>query len=249
MAYFVDTHCHLDLFKDIRLNVNQEDSVPIKTITVTNTPVLWAPNKKLFSECHNIRVALGLHPELAVQREKETQMFHTLCFEAKYIGEIGLDGTSKDKGVRDAQLRVFRNVLTTIKNLPPKILTVHSRGAAKETIDELLEILKGKQHQVILHWYSGEISELRRAIDSGFFFSINHKMLGSKNGINIIRALARDKILTETDAPFTFSDKVNSREQSLLETLQYLGKEWKIDSEQVKSIIWNNFKYLLQIAQ
>lgn len=248
MVYLVDTHCHLDLFKGIRSNVEEEDRLPIKTITVTNTPALWAPNDKLFKKCRNIRVALGLHPELADQREKETALFSDLYSETRYIGEIGLDGTSKERSVRDAQLRVFRHVLNMIKDSEPKILTVHSRGAAKETIDELTAILKGNQHQVILHWYSGGIGDLRRAVDLGFFFSVNHKMLASKNGIGIIKELNRTKILTETDAPFTFTDRIVTREESLNETLQGLGKEWRLSYDQAKQTVWENFKSVLHLA-
>ncbi|WP_238395788.1 Qat anti-phage system TatD family nuclease QatD [Pontibacter pudoricolor] len=222
-----------------------EDSLPIKTITVTNTPVLWAPNQKLFGESHNIRVALGLHPELAAQREHEIDMFDNLCSEAKYIGEIGLDGTLKDKSIRDTQLKVFRSILNSIRNSSPKVLTVHSRGAARETIDELTTALKGTHHQVILHWYSGSSTDLNSAVDRGYFFSINHKMVTSKNGLNIISEIPQSKVLTETDAPFTFSDKIVTREQSLQETVKGLSILWKIDYDQVKDRIWGNFKQLL----
>ncbi|WP_276499865.1 Qat anti-phage system TatD family nuclease QatD [Pontibacter litorisediminis] len=245
MPYYVDTHCHLDLFKDIRSSVDREDNLPIKTITVTNTPALWAPNQKLFGESHNIRVALGLHPELAVEREHETDLFDNLCSKAKYIGEIGLDGTSKDKLVRDTQLKVFRRLLDSIKNSNPKVITVHSRGAAKETIDELTTALKGTQHQVILHWYSGSSRDLKSAVERGYFFSINHKMLSSKNGQNIIKEIPQDKLVTETDAPFTFTDKIFTREQSLREAVKGLATIWMNDHDQVRYKIWENFKRLL----
>lgn len=245
MSYYVDTHCHLDLFKGIRSSVGKEDNLPIKTITVTNTPALWAPNQKLFKESHNIRVALGLHPELAVERQHEAALFNKLCADARYIGEIGLDGTAKEKSVRDAQLTVFRSLLRSIKDAEPKILTVHSRGAARKTIDELTAALKGTQHQVILHWYSGSTGDLKTAVNRGFYLSVNHKMLSSKNGCSIIREIPHGKVLTETDAPFTFSDKILTREQSLQETVEGIAAIWKSDYDQVKHKVWENFKQLL----
>lgn len=96
-------------------------------------------------------MALGLHPELASQRAHEVDKFQAACAEASYIGEIGLDGTSTDEAERRTQLAVFRNVLSAIKQQEPKILTVHSRGAARETIAELIQAVRGTQHQVILH--------------------------------------------------------------------------------------------------
>lgn len=249
MSYYVDTHCHLDLFSGIRTSVPQEDALPIKTITVTNTPTLWGPNKKLFKECRNIRVALGLHPELASQRVHELAKIQAVCTEAKYIGEIGLDGTSTEEAERRAQLAVFRGVLNTIKMQEPKILTVHSRGAARETIDELIKAVRGTQHQVILHWYSGGLDELRRAVEAGFYFSINHKMVASRNGQQIIQALPKSAVLTETDAPFTFAGNITTRQQSLLKTVEGLALQWRCQPEEVKQNVWERFGAMVRAAQ
>ncbi|PMD87481.1 hydrolase TatD [Siphonobacter sp. BAB-5405] len=249
MSYYVDTHCHLDLFPNIRKSVSEEDAFSIKTITVTNTPILWEPNVKLFRECQNIRIGLGLHPELASQRIKEIPLFVDLCKGARYIGEIGLDGTSKDVNERQAQLLAFRQVLKAIKNHDSKILTIHSRKASKETISELISNLKGTQHQVILHWYSGGFDEMKLALKAGFYFSINHKMFTSKSGQQLIQLLPKASLLTETDAPFTFSDSVTTRYQSLENTLSSFAKQWKCDEIVAKNLIWENFKNLLNTSR
>ena len=39
-------------------------------------------------------------------------------------------------------------------------------------------------------------------IERGFYFSINESMCRSKNGQSIIGKIPREKILTETDAPY-----------------------------------------------
>lgn len=249
MSYYVDTHSHLDLFPGIRTSVAQEDALPIKTITVTNTPALWTPNTKLFKECHNIRVALGLHPELASERAYEVEKFRAVCAEAKYIGEIGLDGTSSVEVERRTQLLVFRDVLSTLKPQPPKILTVHSRSASRETISELIKVVGGTQHQVILHWYSGGLDELRQAIAAGFHFSVNHKMVTSRKGQQILQALPKATVLTETDAPFTFSKAITTRQESLLETLAGLAQLWKCEPEEAKQHVWERFSCLVRAAQ
>ncbi|GAA4419517.1 TatD family hydrolase [Nibrella viscosa] len=248
MAYYVDTHCHLDLFPEIRQQVLQEDAAPIKTITVTNAPKFWQPNSNLFSNCKNIRVALGLHPELAIERLKELSVFEENITATRYIGEIGLDGTSKDAQVRNAQHIVFTTILKLLQNQASKILTVHSRAAASETVEELIELLRLGSHPVILHWYSGELEPLRRAVNAGFFFSVNHRMVSSKKGQAMLSNIPVKQILTETDAPFTFSDKVTNREDSLRETISGLSRIWKIEPVESKEIIWQNFKSLLNQA-
>lgn len=249
MEYYVDAHCHLDLFPGIRTGVAQEDAWPIKTITVTNSPALWAPNTKLFKDCRNIRVALGLHPELAGQRLHEVDKLRALSADAKYIGEIGLDGTATEAADRQAQLSVFRNVLRAIKSQAPKILTVHSRGAARETIEELIQAVRGTQHQVILHWYSGGRDELRQALAAGFYFSVNHKMVASRNGQHILQALPRTAVLTETDAPFTLDNYVTTRQQSLLKTLTGLAQQWQCAPEEARQHVWAQFGAMVRAAQ
>ncbi|MBD2767175.1 TatD family hydrolase [Hymenobacter sp. BT664] len=249
MSYYVDTHCHLDLFPGIRTGVAEEDALPIKTITVTNTPTLWQPNKKIFKECYNIRVALGLHPELASRRAPEVEKLRAVFAEAKYIGEIGLDGTSNEQAERHAQLTVFRNILDSLKQQEPKILTVHSRGAARETIEELKQAVRGTSHQVILHWFSGGLDELRQAVAAGFLFSVNHKMVTSRNGQQIIQALPRNTVLTETDAPFTFAGNISTRQHSLKRTLSGLAQHWHCEVEEAKQHVWECFGQMVRAAR
>lgn len=246
MTYYVDTHCHLDLFPNIREEVNKEDKTEIKTISVTNTPALWKANHKLFSACQNIRPALGLHPELASQRTHETSLFNSLCNETKYIGEIGLDGVSRDSQERSKQRQVFNSVLKSIKNSSPKIITIHSRRAVTETIDALENHLHDTPHRVILHWYSGTKAELRRAVNLGFYFSINHSMIRGTAFEALIEAIPVSALLTETDAPFTFDAFAVNRSQSLVLTIDALSKVLGKHHEECKQIVWSNFSRIVR---
>ncbi|MDF7815482.1 MULTISPECIES: Qat anti-phage system TatD family nuclease QatD [Hymenobacter] len=249
MAWYVDTHCHLDLFPGIQQRVAEQDAAPIKTISVTNAPVLWRPNQQLFRSCRNIRLALGLHPELAGQRSNEVALFEALSTETKYIGEIGLDGTTTNQWERDTQLRVLRGAAAALRASPAKILTVHSRRAAAETIQELAIGLADTPHQVILHWYSGNLTELRRAVELGFYFSVNHTMLASKSAAALLKAIPRSRLLTETDAPFTFSAAVPDRLTSLRATVKMLSQQWAMGEQECLSLVWDNFSELLRATQ
>lgn len=246
MAFYVDTHCHLDLFPNIREEVKKEDESAIKTISVTNTPALWKPNQKLFGACQNIRPALGLHPELASQRAHETPLFDTLCNEAKYIGEIGLDGVSRDPQERLKQRQVFDSILKSVRKSSPKILTVHSRRASGETIDALEIHLHKTPHRVILHWYSGTKAELKRAVDLGFYFSINHAMVRGKAFEAIVEDIPASALLTETDAPFTFDAFATNRSQSLTLTIDALSKVLGKHHEECKQVVWSNFSHIVK---
>ena len=80
-----------------------------------------------------------------------------------------------------------------------KIVSVHSRNAEIELLDMLCEF---EIKNVIFHWYSGPVDLIPSIIERGFYFSINESMCRSKNGQSIIGKIPREKILTETDAPY-----------------------------------------------
>lgn len=246
MSTLVDMHCHLDLFQGIQNNPGREDNLGIKTITVTNAPSFFSKNKDLFEQSKNIRVALGLHPQLITTHGLEYNQFKELVSETRYIGEIGLDGSPEYKSSFAAQAKVFENILLYISKEPSKIISVHSRNAAKETISTITRALRSTEHRVILHWYSGGISELDTAIKSGFYFSINHKMANSEKGKTLITKIPNDRILTETDAPFTFSRSINSRIKSLDATLDGIAKIKFIDKDVCAELVYTNFKAIIE---
>lgn len=220
MNYYVDAHCHLDLIRNIQSTVSIENLQPIKSITVTNAPFIYQPCKSLFGRASNIRVALGMHPELIPQYAGQLDQFQGWLSDTKYIGEIGMDGPSRFKESYALQKKVFVEILTLCRKANKKILTIHSRNAVSDIIAMLNENLSGAQCQVILHWYSGSLIELNRAVQLGFYFSINHKMVITDKGKQLIKAIPNHLLLTETDAPFTFDDKITNRLQSLEQTIK-----------------------------
>lgn len=86
-------------------------------------------------------------------------------------------------------------------------MSIHSRGSADKVVDEL----KGIDGVPIFHWFTGTKTELDKAIDIGAWFSVGPAMLNSKKGKEIIGLIPKDRLLTETDAPFAkFSGKIYS---------------------------------------
>lgn len=245
MSAYIDTHCHLDLFKDILNNKGLEDIEGIKTVTVTNAPSFFTPNRQLFEGSLNIRVALGLHPQLLTQYKEEVSLFEQLIDSTRYIGEIGLDGSADIKDTFLLQKNLFSKILEIIKRQNSKILTVHSRNAARDTIESLSKSLNNTHHKVILHWYSGSSSDLKNAISKGFYFSINHKMVASEKGKQLIKLIPDHLLLTETDAPFTFTSSINTRAKSLKRTIELIAILKSKSPEEIKSLIYDNFKNLL----
>lgn len=243
-AFYIDTHCHLDLLKDIRTNYSEEDKLPIKTLSVTNAPFLFEPNRKLFVGCENIRVALGMHPELVSQYSSQMEQFEKSLDQTKYIGEIGLDGSQRFSSSFALQKKTFIDILSLLPNAGKKVLTIHSRNAAAETIEILNYHIKTTNCKVILHWYTGDIASLKRAISLGYYFSVNHKMLATEKGRQLVSLMPVSQILTETDAPFTFDFNTPNRLVSLQKCISSIGAVIKRNPEETKSLIYENFKLL-----
>lgn len=245
-SYFVDTHCHLDLFPNIQQKLGEQDGLPIKTITVTNSPSFFEPNNRLFGNAKNIRVALGLHPELVVKFHNQIDSFESYIDQTKYIGEIGIDGSKDFTSSYDLQVASLKRILSMIKNVQEaKILTMHSRNAAGVLVKMLKESLSNTNNRLILHWFTGTQEELKSAINIGCYFSINHKMCLGEKGRSIIANIPPNRILTETDAPFTLDVKNPTRISSLENTLRGIAQIHNMEFEAAKKTIFNNFKSIL----
>jgi len=55
----------------------------------------------------------------------------------------------------------------------------------------------------ILHWFSGSIKVAARAWTLGCYFSINPRMLEHDAGLKLVKAIPVERLLLETDAPFS----------------------------------------------
>ncbi len=99
MTYLFDTHCHLDLYPDYAALINEIEQEQIYTIAVTNAPSVFRQCATLTRKCKYIRAALGLHPELVMQRFRELDMMIEMLSETRYIGEVGLDYVTRAEGL------------------------------------------------------------------------------------------------------------------------------------------------------
>ncbi|MDR2410655.1 MAG: TatD family hydrolase, partial [Bacteroidales bacterium] len=198
MANLYDTHFHFDLQDEKGEVLKEIENNQIYTIAVTNLPPLY---EKLKKEVRSkfVRIALGLHPELIGQYQKYIPDMWRLLHEAKYIGEVGID-LKIGKKSRNLQLSFFEELIERCNTFGNKVLSVHSRAASSEVISIIGENFNGK---IILHWYSGTKQNQEHAINNGYYFSVNYAMLNSESGRKIIKNIPNDKILLETDSPFT----------------------------------------------
>ncbi|MGE4284662.1 MAG: Qat anti-phage system TatD family nuclease QatD [Clostridia bacterium] len=200
----IDTHVHLDLFQNAMNVVSEVSRKNEFTLTVTTSPKAWILANKYFAKYPNIAVALGMHPENLKYKMDEIDLFISNITKTRFIGEIGIDGSYNNKDSLNAQKMFFSRAISECYLKGGKIISIHSRNASSSVLD-ILEKQSGTC-KIILHWFTGSLKDVERALDIGCYFSINPAMFISKSGQRIISKLPLHRVVPESDGPFVNVD-------------------------------------------
>jgi TatD DNase family protein len=241
----IDMHCHLDLYANPKQVVEQCRKRSMYVLSVTTTPKAWKGTVSLAEGCDRIRTSLGLHPQLAHERYLELELFDTLLPQAKYVGEIGLDGSKNYQPHYGRQVEVFRHILQSVQQAGGRIMTIHSRNATSDVLEELSGY--PSVGIPILHWFTGTKTELKRAIALGCWFSVGPAMLDTKRGIALVNEMPKDRLLTETDGPFATMNNEKLMPWDVELVQKQIAKIWLQDAKTVQDRIFSNFKSLLTL--
>lgn len=234
----IDTHFHLDHYRDHKTWYDYINQHKQYTLCVTNSPGVFYSCQKLYPETKYLKFALGYNPQMATNEKFDKNLFNYLLGKTNYIGEVGLDFTGKYKNYQNEQLDCFEYICSSVSK--KQVLSVHSKNAEKE----VLQILqKHKIRKAILHWYSGDLATLKQLLDAGYYFSINSNMMRTSKGQMIIRSIPTNRILIESDGPFT-SVSAHKYDPSKLHMV-YSQLNEQLKCNQIERVVWDNFKTLL----
>lgn len=243
----IDFHSHIDLYPDPKAIINECVKRKAYVLSVTTTPSAWKITSSLAKDAPRIQTALGLHPQIAHQRYKELELFDSLLPDAQYVGEIGLDGSPDHKVHLDIQKKVFSHILKSCSQGGGYIMSMHSRGAVSALLEELK--MNPNSGTTVLHWFSGNKTELDRAISMGCWFSVGPTMLLSKKGNEIVNRIPRDRILTESDGPFAKLDGAVMMPWDVERGNDYLAKIWGCTLQDTQDQLKDNLKTILSICK
>jgi len=239
----IDWHCHLDLYPDPAALIRECERRGMSVLSVTTVPSAWPGTSRLGHGRPCVRTALGLHPELAGQRHAELALFEGLLAETRFVGEIGLDGHPANKASWEAQLSAFRLILRLCERAGGRVLSVHSRRAASAVLNEL-ERVPGAG-RVVLHWFSGTVKELERAIAQGCWFSIGPGMIMGARGKALVAKIPQERVLTETDGPFVEIAGRPAMPWDVSQVVEAVASGWAVEAREAEVLIYNNLKRLL----
>ena len=238
----IDFHCHLDLYTDPMKVFSEANIRKTEVLAVTTSPRAFLKTSQYFRGSNNVKVALGFHPELVAQRSSEHELFFEQMKSARFLGEIGIDGSQRAKESISVQKVFFSEVVQTAASYGGKILSIHSRCAVKDVL-QILEKYEGKIIPV-LHWFTGSMNDAEKAIELGCWFSINPNMCFTNVGKRIISRIPLDRALPETDAPFTEKNGVPYMPWDTT-VISYLARENGIEFDDMNRLFHENLKILI----
>ena len=246
MTTFVDTHCHIDRYRDPMSVLAAASAANVVTVAVTELPSSFQRLALRVGKKADVRVALGFHPMKAGAAVTllELALFTRLLDRVEYVGEVGLDGSRDGRASLRGQVKLFEQLLSQPR-IRTKILTVHSRGAEQETIQRLAQAgVTG-----ILHWYSGALKHIDVALDAGLWFSVNSAMLRSERGQRVVNALPRERVVTETDGPYTKIGGRPAEPKDIPAVVLGLARTWGEEPEQARERIFDNMARVARSAR
>jgi TatD DNase family protein len=242
----IDFHCHLDLYPDPQKVAATCIDHCLFVLSVTTTPSAWQGTSALAIGTTQIRTAIGLHPQLSHERAAEMPLFEKFLAQTSFVGEIGLDGSPKFAAHMLTQRTVFDNILRSCASAGGRIMSIHSRLSASPVLDLL------QRHPnagvPVLHWFSGTQSDLRRAIKLGCWFSLGPAALRSKKGRELAAMMPQDRVLTESDGPFTQIDGVTMMPWDARHAIPILADLWCTPANDTEEMVKDNFKALLKLT-
>ena len=197
-----DTHCHLDLMPRMKDIIEESLKEELGIIAVTTTPKAYKKEIEYCKDNPNIKVALGLHPQLVKDRYDELSIVISNIYNAKYIGEVGLDFNNHYYSSKEKQIKMFSEIIKICSELGNKLISIHSVKSAEYVLRILEEFKTTSNNHCVLHWFTGSKNQIMKAIELGCYFSVNKKMLNTKGGRDLIKMIPKNKLVVETDAPF-----------------------------------------------
>ncbi len=215
---WIDSHCHLDHDRFIKLGGPEEIVARAKAM---QTDGMLSINCEIATEfddllntvkpMENIWCSIGTHPHDSGLEAEKAITVEQLCEKALShekvvgIGESGLDYFYKNSPIEDQQASFRKHINACIETDMP--LIIHARDADEDII-RIMHEEAGNNNQRnlkgVFHCFSSGAELARQGLDFGFYLSFSG-ILTFKKSLelkDIAKNAPLDRLLVETDAPF-----------------------------------------------
>lgn len=263
--HYLDVHTHLTHEKfshDYQDVIARAEKAGLSSIIVNGMdPQSNRFTLKMAQDFTIVKAALGIYPihavngllpndfPLAIPRfdvdheiefiDKQAQQGNVFA-----IGECGLDAYWIDQNTFAEQERVFETLIDLAQR-HHLALIIHTRKLEKRA-GEILEHFKIER--VNFHCFGGKTKLAQRyAEDHGWWFSIPANAANNEAFAKMLRSLPKEKILTETDAPYLAPVRGERNEPAnVVGTVSLLARLRGWSVEEAREQIWENYLDLFQ---
>ena len=209
---YIDVHCHLtgeeyDGVGGVSEVIRRAQDQGVERIVCSgfdlDSSLSAAELSKRFD---GVYFCAGFHPgELNKYRAGDLEKIAALCADEKCVavGEIGLDYHFDDNPPKEVQRELFVKQLA-LANEAGLPVVIHSRDAARETLEILRENRGLLKKGALLHCYSysPEMAAEFSKLDVYFSFGGPATFKNAKKVWDSVRLIPAPRLLSETDCPY-----------------------------------------------
>jgi len=259
MPKYIDIHSHLGL---LTLEENKEEIIAKmieKDVATIVVGVDYETSKKVIELAEKydfIWAGVGLHPDDNDKEVFDFEKYKKLALHKKVvcIGECGLDYfRSSSEETKQKQKELFKKHVELALSVK-KQLMIHSRPSkgTQDAYEDVLSILENYKFTLSgsLHFFVGDISIAKRALDIGFCMSFDGPITFTDEYDEVIKFLPMESIMCETDAPFAAPVPYRGKtcEPWMVEEVyKKIAKIKNLPEEEVAKVVMENAKRVFDI--
>ena len=256
----IDSHLHLS---DERFNIDRdrviENSINngVKIfLEVLCSQKDWNKISLFKKYSKNFYFSVGIHPHyFRSYTDDDIKKLERLIKDDERIigvGEIGVDLWYYPDSLKEQTELMLKQI--EVANRNNKILVFHIRNSKNSTnaYDEFFNVTKNIiKVKSIIHSFSGNYDNAKKAIDRGFYIGINATITYPKNDSlrEIIKKIGPSFIVTETDSPYLPPQRIRGKRNepsNIKDIIKALSEILKLESFRIEEYIEKNFKTITQ---
>ena len=208
MEHVFETHAHYDdeWFEEDRdaLLVQFPGQGIEKVVNIAASLASIPTTIALAEQYGYIYAAVGVHPsETKELTEENFSLVREMAQHPKAVavGEIGLD-YYWDETERSVQKYWFERQIELARELK-KPLVIHSRDAAKDTMD-MMKALHTEEIGGVIHCFSNSVEMAKEYVNMGFYIGVGGVVTFKNARVlkEVVQAIPLERIVLETDSPY-----------------------------------------------
>ncbi|MEF3280363.1 MAG: TatD family hydrolase [Elusimicrobiota bacterium] len=258
----IDSHTHLS---DEKFNQDRDDVINHciksgikKFIEVLCSKDEWGKISLFDKYKENFFFSFGIHPHYTEQstdedfKKLEEYITTKRCVA---IGETGIDLWYYPDKLKEQLNLLEKQIEISNKTKKPLIFHIRNPKGSDRAYSSFFDFIPGKINNgnyipAVIHSFSGEINDARKAIDMGFLIGINATITYPKNQSlrEIIKNFGINSSIVETDCPYLPPQRIRGKRNdptSIIEIISAISEITKMKYEDVEDKINSNFNLFL----